>query len=259
MSDVGQKRNRNEDSYLMNEGLQLYIVADGMGGHVGGDLASRLAVETIEETIKKLTAKPNVASQSSEEVKPGEFKTHLAYAIKMASRKIFEKALQDSKLQGMGTTTVVLLLRKNKAFLANVGDSRGYRIRGEKIEQLTTDHSLVEEQVRAGVLLPEEAKQHRYKNVITRSVGFQDEVDVDTQAKVIKANDIFVLCSDGLYNQLEAEEMLDVISHHDLQESCQHLVDIANSRGGDDNITVILVKVLSIKGEEEEETAALQS
>lgn len=257
-SDVGCKRAKNEDNHLVLNDLKLYVVADGMGGHVGGEFASKLAVHTIEETMKNLTQDPEATlEQLGEHIRQGDYKAYLSYAIRMASRKIFEKSVADEELQGMGTTAIVLLLRGKKIYLANVGDSRGYRIRDKKIEQLTTDHSLVEEQVRAGMLRREEASKHRLKNVITRSVGFQDDVEVDTQSKMAQENDIYLLCSDGLYNMIEAEEILDIVNHHNLQEATNHLIDIANSRGGDDNITVILVKINSLKGaegEDDEET-----
>ena len=258
-SDVGCKREKNEDSFLINEELQLYMVADGMGGHVGGEYASRLAVSTIEEAVVQLNEDPNVTLQDDFEMRPGDFKAWLKYAILMASKKIFEKAAEDSALHGMGTTAVVQLFRKNRVYIANVGDSRGYRIRGNKLDQVTTDHSLVGEQIRAGLIKPKEAKEHRLKNIITRSVGFQEDVEVDIEARAIKEGDIYLLCSDGLYNMVDNDEILDVLIHHDLRESSKHLIDIANSRGGDDNITLVLTKIISLdhddfKGKEDEES-----
>jgi protein phosphatase len=156
---------------------------------------------------------------------------------------------------------MVMLFRDNRVYIANVGDSRGYRIRRNKMEQMTTDHSLVGEQIRAGMIRPKEAKEHRLKNIITRSVGFQEAVEVDVEARAVKAGDIYLLCSDGLYNMVEDDEILDVFLHHDLKEGTKHLVDIANSRGGDDNITLVLAKVVSLEKQEdgpEDEESTLQ-
>jgi len=254
LSDVGRKREKNEDNFLVEPQLQLYMVADGMGGHVGGEFASQMAVETVQTVITELTQDPEATLQESAEIKPGDYKSYLRFAISQASAKIFERACQDSKLQGMGTTSVVLIFRNNKAFVANVGDSRAYRIRKGKIEQLTLDHSLVGEQIRAGMIQTKDAKDHRLKNIITRSVGFQEEVEADVEAKAVKEGDIFLLCTDGLYNLVEDEEMLEVTGHHDLKSACRHLIDIANARGGDDNVTVILNKVVSLESEEDEES-----
>lgn len=260
MSDTGKKRQKNEDTYFAGEKLNFFMVADGMGGHVGGEFASRLAVETVKEVMDQLTDDPEATLQETEiPLKPGDFQGYLRYALNIASRRIYEKSVQDIRLQGMGTTGVALLFRNNRAYVANVGDSRAYRFRKKKLEQLTKDHSLIAEQVRAGILSPEEGKGHRLKNVITRSIGFQGDVDVDTQVFPVEKGDIFLLCSDGLYNLVEDAEILEIVSHHAPKEAARHLIDVANARGGDDNITVILaqIKKTSDLEEEEESTQAL--
>lgn len=259
LSDVGCKREKNEDSFLVDDALQLYVIADGMGGHVGGEFASRLAVDTIQSAINQLNADPDATLQDpvAIAVKPNDFKTWLQYSILLASHRIFEKATEDTSLQGMGTTAAAFLFRNNRVYVANVGDSRGYRIRGNKIEQLTTDHSLVGEQIRAGIIKPKEAKEHRLRNIITRSVGFQSEVEVDAEARAIKDGDVYLLCSDGLYNLVEDNEIMDVLTHQGLEAAGHHLIDIAKARGGDDNITLVLVKVDSLQNnpnEDEEST-----
>lgn len=252
-TDVGRKRQKNEDSLLLETDLALFVVADGMGGHVGGAVASKIAVETVREVIGMLTEDPDTTLQNISELKPGDNEGYLRYAIQAASEQIFQKATRDNSLSGMGTTTVTALFREGRAYIANVGDSRCYRLRGGIFEQLTEDHSLVGEQLRAGILGPEEAKDHRLKNVITRSVGYQDAIDVDTLVSPLKEGDIFLLCSDGLYNLVADAEMHDILNHHDLKNACGHLIDIANSRGGDDNISVILVRVESQEGDKEDE------
>lgn len=253
-TDVGRKRQKNEDSLRLEEKCRFYMIADGMGGHVGGEFASRMAVETVGDIVTELLRDPEATLPDTGEIKPGDYKSYLQYAIGVASSQIFAKAVQNTRLQGMGTTTVCLLFQNNKVYIANVGDSRAYRIRGGKIEQLTVDHSLVEEQMRAGILRPSEAREHRLKNIITRSVGFQEEVEADIFARTLQEGDVFLLCTDGLYNMVTAEEMRDVVLNQSLKNACRHLIDIANSRGGDDNITVILTKTVSLEEEEPEES-----
>lgn len=253
-SDVGKKREKNEDSYLLEPDLNFFMVADGMGGHVGGEYASKMATETVGEIITALVKDPEATLPETGEIQVGDYKSYLQYSISTASSRIYDKALKDKRLQGMGTTTVSLWFQDNNVYIANVGDSRAYRIRSKKLEQLTTDHSLVGEQIRAGMIQPSQAKDHRLKNIITRSVGFQEEVEADIETKTVKEGDIYLLCSDGLYNLVEDDEILEIVTHQNLPEACRHLIDIANSRGGDDNITVVMAKVDSLELEEEEES-----
>lgn len=248
-SDVGKRREKNEDSFLVSDELSLYAVADGMGGHLGGDFASKIAAQTIEEVIRNLESDPDMTLQEGETFRKGEFQSYLRYAIRLSSRRIFEKASTDTKLHGMGTTSVILLFRDNKVYVANVGDSRAYRIRGSEISQITKDHSLVGEQLRAGILTEDEARGSRFKNIITRSVGFQEDVEADVDIRVVKPGDRFLLCSDGLSNLVRDEELRDVVSANDLEAACRRLVDIANDRGGDDNITVVLTEVEELDAE----------
>lgn len=250
-SDIGKRRERNEDCFLVNEDLKLYAVADGMGGHLGGDFASRLAVATLEEVVEALERDPKtLLKEEGVSLKAGEYQGYLRHAIKLASRRIFEKSNEQVELQGMGTTSVVLLFRKNKAYIANVGDSRAYRIRGDKIAQITKDHSLVSEQMRAGILSEDDARAHRLKNIITRSVGFQEDVDVDVDIRVVREGDLFFLCSDGLSNMVTDSEIRDIIVTNESEVACKRLVDIANERGGDDNITVVLAQVVGLDEED---------
>jgi len=243
ISDVGKRRERNEDSFLINEDLMLLVVADGMGGHLGGACASKLAVTTIESVIKELEADPEMTLQEGAHFRPGDYSGYLRYAIQHASQQIYDKALNDSTLRGMGTTTVVMMFRHNKVYIANVGDSRAYRVRNGQIQQITKDHSLVGEQIRAGIISEDDARAHRLKNIITRSVGFQEDVDSDVDIRVIRTGDAFLMCSDGLSNLVQDDEIREVLENNDLDKACKHLIDIANERGGDDNITVVAAKV----------------
>ena len=251
LSDVGRVREKNEDSFLTDEGLGLYAVADGMGGHQGGDFASKMAVGSVGEVIGLLERDPDMTLPESHlHIKPGQPQGYLRYAIDLASARIYEKAHEDPSLRGMGTTAVALLFRSNKVYVAIVGDSRAYRIRGEKIQQITTDHSLVSEQIRAGVLSKDDARVHLLKNIITRSVGFQENVDADIDIRVVREGDRFLLCSDGLSNMIGDDEIRDIVATNDLEPACRRLVDIANERGGEDNITVVLVEVEDLDQEQ---------
>ena len=255
-SDVGRRREKNEDAFLVNDERRLYLVADGMGGHLGGEFASKLAVATIDEVIKALEEDPETTLPEGESMKPGDFSNCLRYAIREASRRIFEKATEDANLHGMGTTTVALLFRNNKAYVANVGDSRVYRIRGKKINQITKDHSLVGEQIRAGLLSADDSRAHRLKNIITRSVGFQETVDSDVDIRAVRTGDKFLLCTDGLSNLLEDGEIRDIVVNNELEAAVKRLVDIANERGGDDNITAILTEVVDVDVPSEAKSAS---
>lgn len=246
LTDVGKKRTRNEDSFLINEDLCLYVLADGMGGHVGGEFASRMAVETIDEVIQSMNADPEATVISGVNSDEANFGDRLRYAIEVASSKIYDRAVYEPSLKGMGTTAVTLLYSDNHAYVAHVGDSRAYLIHANKIEQITTDHSLVTEQLKAGTINKEDVKKHKLKNIITRSVGYQEEVEADLQVIEVHMGDKILLCSDGLSNLIEDEEMEAVVSSMPLKEACKKLVDRANEQGGDDNITVLITEVLDL-------------
>lgn len=245
-SDIGKRREKNEDSFLINDERQVYLIADGMGGHLGGEFASRLAVNAIDEIIKSVEDDPEATFPEGNELRPGDYAGSLRYAVRVASRRIFEKAQGDTKLRGMGTTSVALMFRKNKAYIANVGDSRVYQIRKNKINQITKDHSLVGEQIRAGLMSADDSRAQRLKNIITRSVGFQEDVDSDIDIRVVRKGDRYLLCSDGLSNLVSDDEIKDIVLNNDLEPAVKRLIDIANERGGDDNITVILAEVTEV-------------
>ncbi len=243
LTDVGRKREKNEDSLLVSPNLGLFMVADGMGGHQGGEFASKIAVQTVEETIRQILEDPE-ATISTDDVfnrsDPGEM---LRYAIRMASQRIFEEAARNPGLRGMGTTAVALLVKDDKGFIAHVGDSRAYLVRNGEIKQLTADHSLVAEQLRAGFITPEELKNHKFKNIITRSVGFQNDVEIDLLVRDLEAGDRFLLCSDGLTNLVEDTDLHKIVAKNPPKEACKKLIDLANKRGGDDNITVVITGI----------------
>jgi serine/threonine protein phosphatase PrpC len=240
MTDVGMKRTNNEDAYLINDELNLFVVCDGMGGHVGGELASSIAVNTVEEVLSNIEADP-AADLPDDPIEATREK--IRYAVRLAGKRIYEKAVAEPEFKGMGTTVLVLLVEGGNAFVAHVGDSRAYVVRDDLIEQLTEDHSLVNEKIRAGVLTPEEAKTHKLRNIITRSLGYQEDVDVDIQVRAIRRNDTFLLCSDGLSNLVETGEIGEAVRSASPQGAARALIELACSRGGDDNITAVISRV----------------
>ena len=245
LTDVGRKRDHNEDSYLIDNELQLYVVADGMGGHAGGGTASRIAVETIDRELRSARASSEDPFRPEVPLQDSPLPDAIRNAVGSACQAIFTAAQEDPRLAGMGTTVIALLVRGDQAFFAHVGDSRAYLIRGELIQQISEDHSLVNEQIKAGMITPEEAKHSRYKNIITRSVGFEEEVQVDVMGLTLQPEDTFVLCSDGLANMVDDEELRQVIDATPLERAPEKLVEMANERGGDDNITVIVVRAMA--------------
>lgn len=241
-SDVGRVREKNEDAFLVNDALGLYVVADGMGGHQGGQIASRMAVETIGLVIGNRREEV-VTSLGTNDLENAVVSRILADGIRSACRSIFETACKDLELQGMGTTVTAMLVGGGKAFVAHVGDSRCYLQRGDRILQITDDHSLINEQVKAGLLNWEQARQSRLKNIITRSVGFERDVAVDTFALRVESGDSFLLCSDGLANLVDDAEIGLEMAQGPTEQVPNRLVAMACERGGDDNVTVICLKV----------------
>lgn len=230
---MGLKRTQNQDSFLLNNEEHLYIVSDGMGGYAGGEVASQISINSINDFI--IMNKDFPPEQA------------LEHGIKQASSSIYDRAQNDQSLTGMGTTTTVLYFKNGMLFVAQVGDSRAYFVRDNNLWQITEDHSLVNEQVKAGHLSRSEAKKFKFKNVITRSVGFHKNVEPDIYRMSIRENDKFLICSDGLSNYFDDKEILDIISKNTLRDTAYYLVEAANNRGGEDNITVLLTEVENAK------------
>ena len=241
MTDVGLKRGHNEDNFLINEELNLYVVADGMGGHAGGEYASAICVNTIEEIVTSIELNDQSEVDSDDPVEVA--RERLRYALRLAGRRIFEKAAQDEEYHGMGTTAVALLVDGPNAVVAHVGDSRLYLLRDGKIQQVTEDHSFVARQVKAGVMTEDDAKTHRMRNVIYRSLGYQEDVEVDVQVIAVRKNDRFLLCSDGLTGHVEDPELSELMVKHGSQDATRRLIELACERGGDDNITVVIARI----------------
>ena len=250
-SDVGKVRNRNEDNYLCNEDDKLFLVADGMGGHVSGETASRIAIESIEEfVVKSRQKKIPWPIKARNDLTPEQ--NRLIDAAIYGNRRIKQSARNNPALTGMGTTLVGGTIEDDNFAIVNVGDSRLYRIRDNEIKQITEDHSIVGEQKRSGIISEEEAKTHPQKHVLTSALGYINENPViDTFLAEIEENDLYLICSDGLYNMLEDNEILKIIKSIEdgsLYKMGLSLVLKANLSGGLDNITVVL---LSFKKAEE--------
>lgn len=232
-TDVGLKRQKNEDSFLIDEKSMLYIVADGMGGHRGGDLASSMAVQIMQETIGHHLQKMGSQFTAREAITD-------AYA--QASQQIYYKShIEKPELQGMGTTLVSSLYHSGTLYIGNVGDSRAYLIRDQKMWQLTEDHSLLNEHIRAGFLRDSEVAQFQAKNVITRSVGFERDAMCDIIEKKVQPGDRFMMCSDGLSGLVKGDRLLELCLIGNLEQAAQACIEEAKKNGGDDNITVVFI------------------
>ena len=243
-TDVGRKRQGNEDRFCLDPTLGLYVVADGMGGHAAGEVASRLAVETIQEWMGKYLSGADVAIVGPAAAAGSAEANFLLSSIRLANRIIFDSAKDRREYTGMGTTVVAVLAQDDRFVLAHVGDSRIYRIRRDHIVQISRDHSFVQEQVDSGMMSAAEAHQSQYRHMITRALGLKESVDVDLTEEPARPGDVLLLCSDGLSDLLDDEDMLVAVRDHagDLDQACQALVDRANAKGGDDNITVLVVQ-----------------
>ncbi len=230
LSDRGRKRPSNEDAFGYSIEHGVYVVCDGMGGAAAGEVASNLAVA---EMMQLLTNRPGVNS----------LPTDAEQAVAAANQAIFSRSQRNQKLSGMGTTLVALLVEERHAWMLNVGDSRGYRLRNSRLEQITLDHSLVEEQMRLGQMSQEEASRSPLKNVITRALGTQSSVTADIFELEAEPGDIFLLCSDGLTREL-TNSLIESLLRLDLplESLCSRLVATANQAGGHDNITCLLVR-----------------
>jgi PPM family protein phosphatase len=244
-TDLGRKRTLNEDSYVVRPEFQLFVVADGMGGHAAGEVASAMAVETLEQFF-------SLASSGEEITWPFEIDENLPLsanklktAIRLANRRIHQSAIDQHRLEGMGTTIVGVTVMEEEgvACIGHVGDSRAYLVRDGALWSLTVDHSWVNVQVMLGQITEEEARYHPMKNIITRALGTKEDVEVDISLREVYPGDYILLCSDGLSGMLEEKEMLQCVltRNGDLDKATEDLVRRANAHGGDDNITVVLM------------------
>jgi len=231
LTHVGLVRQKNEDSYAVLPEQNLFAVADGMGGHQAGELASRLALKILSELVADL--------------RPGEdCRQQLVQAVQEANRRVYELSRRDADKQGMGTTLTAVWIRDGVAHLAHIGDSRAYLIRDSELQLLTNDHSLVGELLRQGSLTPSEAQFHPSRHALTRALGVEAEVKVDSRSMSLNKNDLIFLCTDGLTNLVSDEEIKTVFAETgDLQEALAKLVQLCLERGAHDNITMLAILI----------------
>jgi PPM family protein phosphatase len=241
-TDVGLKRQHNEDNvaYIIPKDREilakkgaLFIVADGMGGHAAGEVASEMAVSAVS-TLYYQEEDGNAAEC-------------LLRSIQYANAIIFQKAMEQVEHNGMGTTCVATVLLGDTAYVANVGDSRAYLVHRGQVRQVSQDHSWVAEQVRAGAMTEADARSHELRNMITRSLGSLPEVDVDIFSETVEEGDTIVMCSDGLSGMISDNEILSIVENYPIQECVYRLIECANAHGGNDNITALVVRVSFLK------------
>lgn len=238
-TDIGLIRHNNEDNYYIDVPSGLLVVADGMGGHASGEVASRMATDVIRDYFNNLhEGRAPIVGEYREDY--SEVTNRIGSAIRLANMAVFQASQSDPKLQGMGTTIVAVMVDGNRMSIAHVGDSRVYLVRAGGIEQLTDDHSIVYEQVKRELITKEEAQKSDMKNILTRAVGIAADVEVDFNELTLAQGDILILCSDGLSTMVSDDRILSVvISTENPAEACEKLVDMAKKNGGNDNITVV--------------------
>jgi len=248
-TDVGVVRSGNEDSFLLNCAGGLFIVADGMGGHAAGEVASEMAVQIVSTELGSLRGLSDAEAAS-----------RMRSAIRKANAAIFDRTLAEHDKRGMGTTATVMVLFSRRYLIGQVGDSRAYLLREGDLLQLTKDHSYVQEQVDAGLLTPEQARTHPYSNVITRCVGANEDVAPDIYFGNLERGDVVLLASDGLTGMLEDQQLATIMSAEENPETCVNtMIADANRRGGLDNITAIVIRVDDVEAQNTGEMPAAKS
>jgi serine/threonine protein phosphatase PrpC len=243
LTDVGRRRQQNEDAILMDAALGLYAVADGMGGHAAGAVASANAADAVRRAVAD---DPQALAELARDASPQHRAAAVALvesAVQRACAEVYRTGVADPSKRGMGTTFVCLAIAGTRAVIGNVGDSRVYLVRGGHSHRLTEDHTLVAAQLKAGTITREQAAASHYRNVITRAVGIQESVQVDTLIVDLMPGDVFLLCSDGLHGYLLDDELAPLVAALAPSDLPQRLIDLANERGGKDNITAVVVTV----------------
>jgi serine/threonine protein phosphatase PrpC len=254
ISDIGKRRKQNEDSFFLDDRMGLYVVADGMGGHKAGEVASKLVVETIRDYIRQGQSDDRVEELTDIDANLSKQAGLLLAGIQLSNRIVHQTALSNEAYRGMGSTVSAVYFTDNTFVVANVGDSLIYLFRDGEIEQLAVPHTLVAEQSERD---PDNAELlwNDFKHVLTRAMGVDEKVKADISEVPFFKNDILVICSDGLTDKSTAEEILELVYNRRPDKACKGLVDLANARGGDDNITAIVLKVTSMGNEAQGITA----
>lgn len=246
-TDVGRQRQHNEDNFLIDKKLRLFLVADGMGGHAAGEVASSIAVHEIRDAVYGNRDLIDRYRADGAGVQALEILQMLEHAVQAACSTVYNRAQTDSEKRGMGTTASVLLIAGApdhlRGFIAHVGDSRIYLYRDQRLQRLTRDHTVVQQEVDAGRLTPKLARIVPHKNILTQSVGYHGSVEPDTSTRPIRPGDIFVICSDGLTDPLDDERIAQLCAQGPVDELAELLTSSALSAGADDNITVVVVAV----------------
>jgi serine/threonine protein phosphatase PrpC len=243
-SHVGRVRTNNEDMCAVLPSLKLFIVSDGMGGESHGEVASSIAVNFISAYCSESSAEESMPYQEVPRPDLSEKTNRLANAVRLANDKIYEAALSDPQLRGMGATVVAAWVDAPRLSVVHVGDSRAYLLRSGFLRQLTTDHTLIAEQIKRGLIKPEQAHLSKMQNILIRALGVHDQVELDAEEYQLLENDILLLCTDGLTNMVTASEITSVLLEHpDAQASADYLVSLANQYGGTDNVTLIVVHI----------------
>jgi len=242
-TNVGRKRNHNEDNFAIYADFGLFLVADGMGGHASGEVASKMAVDSLHDFFAQTADDPERTWPYKMDRSKGYEENRMITGIKLANLRIYETAQRDSKKRGMGTTFAGLFTANDGIYVAHVGDSRVYRHRDGKLEMLTEDHSLLNDYIKMKRLTEEEIANFPHKNVIVRALGMKDTVKVDTRFEVPMLNDTYILCSDGLAGPVTDEEINEILNEYkDLKECSSKMIERANEHGGPDNVTCVLVR-----------------
>jgi PPM family protein phosphatase len=249
LSDTGRQRDHNEDSFLADDTEGLWVVADGMGGHQGGEEASQIAVAALHQYLVDFRNDPQMRARFLQSGIQGRAQQDLAAAIRYANERIFIEAMKDPAKEGMGTTVVSCLRDEDAFVLGHVGDSRIYRLRANALEQISLDHSLLNHLLATGQLSPDKASSFSQTNVILRALGLRDQVDAEVTRQPFRDGDIYLLCSDGLSDLVDDTTIGQVMlaARDMLSLGCQKLVELANAAGGKDNITVCLIKVTTLE------------
>lgn len=240
------KRSHNEDNLCLVPEHFLYLVADGMGGHASGEVASEMAVKTVKSFIEETAADREITWPYRMEKGRDYEENRLAAGIKLSNLRIFETAQQNPAQRGMGTTIVALMFSGDTAYCGHVGDSRIYRLSGDTLTQVTEDHSLLNDYIKMKELTPEEIENFPHKNVIVRALGMKETVQVDVNVEKPRPGDLYMLCSDGLNGMITDETIRRIMleNRNDLEMCCTRLIEAANANGGTDNITVVVVEIM---------------
>jgi serine/threonine protein phosphatase PrpC len=244
LSDVGRKRKGNEDNLFVNAEQRLFVVADGMGGHAAGEVASKIAVDSINEFVCLTGGDQEITWPFGLDDSISYDGNRLKTSIRYANRKVLDATKEKAEYEGMATTVAAVLVDGEMANLAHVGDSRVYMVRDGSLTLLTSDHSWVNEQIQSGIISAEQARSHPLRNVVTRALGGKPDLAVDIQVQKMEPGDVLLLCSDGLTTMIPDEDIVAIVGEAggDIEKAAKALVAEANSRGGEDNITVLLLK-----------------